>query len=85
MKKQPKRKGLGTVLHIMGKLLIVRGGRLRVEGMINALVMTEDNKKIGRVYDIFGPIERPYVSIKTLGDLKEEELKKLVHKKLYVL
>ena len=85
MKKRSKRKGLGTVLHIMGKLLIVRGGRLRVEGMINALVVTEDKKKIGKVYDIFGPVEHPYVSIKTLGALKEEELKKLVHKKLYVL
>ena len=85
MKKRSGRKGLGTVLHIMDKLLIVRGGRLPVEGMINALVMTEDKKKIGKVYDIFGPVDQPYVSIKTLGDLKEEELKKLVHKKLYVL
>ena len=85
MKKRLGRKGLGTVLHIMDKLLIVRGGRLPVEGMINALVMTEDKKKIGKVYDIFGPVDQPYVSIKILGDLKEEELKKLVHKKLYVL
>jgi RNA-binding protein len=85
MKKRPGRKGLGTVLHLVDKKLIVRGGRLPVERMINAMVMTEDKRKIGKIYDIFGPVDHPYVSVKPLGDLKEEELKKLAHKKLYVL
>jgi len=85
MKKRAREKKLGTVLHLMDKKLIVRGGRLKVEGMINSIVMSENKRKIGRVYDIFGPVNRPYVSIKTLEGVKEEELKKLVHKELYVL
>ena len=85
MKKRARGRKLGTVLHLMDKKLIVRGARLKVEGMINSIVMSENKRKIGRVYDIFGPVNRPYVSIKTLEGVEEEELKKLVHKELYVL
>ena len=85
MKKRPVRKGLGTVLHLVDKKLIVRGGRLPVERMLNAMVMTEDKRKIGKINDIFGPVDHPYVSVRPLRDLNEEELKKLVHTKLYVL
>ncbi len=85
MKKRMRERKLGTLLHLMDKKLIVRGGRLKVEGMINSIVMSENKRKIGRVYDIFGPVNRPYVSIKRLEGITEEELKKLVHKELYVL
>jgi RNA-binding protein len=85
MKKRAGERKLGTVLHLVDKKLIVRGGRLRVEGVINSIVMSENKRKIGRVYDIFGPVNRPYVSIKIHEGIKEEELKKLVHNELYVL
>ncbi|RZN37727.1 MAG: H/ACA RNA-protein complex protein Gar1 [Methanophagales archaeon ANME-1-THS] len=85
MRKRPGKKGLGTVLHLVDNQLIVRAGRLSVERMINAMVMTADKRKIGKIYDIFGPVDHPYVSVRPLGNLKEEELKKLVHTKLYVL
>jgi len=86
MKKRAGEKKLGTVLHLVDKKLIVRGdGRLKGEGMINSIVMSENKRKIGRVYEIFGPVNRPYVSIRALEGVKEEELKKLVQNELYVL
>lgn len=85
MKKRARERKLGTVLYLMDKKLIVRGDRVKVEGMINSIVMSGNKRKIGRVYDIFGPVNRPYVSIKILEGIKEEELKKLVHNELYVL
>lgn len=85
MKKKVKEHGLGTVLHVMGRMLIVRGGKQKVKKVINATVVTEDKQKIGKVYDIFGPVDRPYVGVKVLGGLKEAELNELAHKKVYVL
>ena len=85
MKKKVKERGLGTVLHVMDKLLIVRGGKQKVKKVINATVVTEDKQKIGKVYDIFGPVNRPYVGVKVFGGVKEAELNELTHKKLYVL
>jgi rRNA processing protein Gar1 len=88
MKKKVKERGLlGTVLHITDKKLIVRSGKLKVKKVINSIAVTEDKREIGKVYDIFGPVNRPYVGIRVFEGLKlkEGELKKLVHKKLYVL
>jgi RNA-binding protein len=85
MKKKVKERGLGTVLHVMDKMLIVRGGKQKVKKVLNSTVVTGDKQKIGKVYDIFGPVNRPYVSVKVFGGLKETELEELAHKKLYVL
>ena len=85
MKRKVKEKGLGTVLHVVDNKLIVKGGGLKVERIVNSVVMTEDKKKIGKVYDVFGPVKRPYVGIKTFEGIKEEELKKLANKKIFVL
>jgi RNA-binding protein len=85
MKKKVKEQGLGTVLHIMDKKLIVRGGKLKVKQVINSTAGTEDKRKVGKVYDIFGPVNRPYVAIKVFEGIKGEALKKLAHKRLYVL
>jgi RNA-binding protein len=85
MKKTAKDRGLGTVLHIMDKKLIIRGSKPKTKRVLNSIAVTEDKRKIGKVYDLFGPVNHPYVAIKVFGGLKEAELKKLVHKKLYVL
>jgi len=45
--------------------------------------MTGDNRKIGRVYDIFGPVDQPYISIKVFKGVNEEELKGLANKKIF--
>jgi len=31
---------------------------------LNAVVLSEDLKRLGKVVDIFGPVSRPYCSIK---------------------
>lgn len=78
-------RGLGTVLHIMGNILIAKGGRIKVERIINSVVMTEKRRKIGKVYDVFGPVNRPYIGIKAFKGVKEEELKRLANKRIFVL
>ena len=78
-------RGLGTVLHIMNTSVIVRGSKIKGERVIHSVVMTEEKRKIGKVYDVFGPVNRPYVSIKAFEGVKEEELKKLANKKLFLL
>ena len=83
MKRKVKGKGLrglGTVLHIVDHKLIVKGGGIKVERLINSIVMTEEKRKIGKVYDVFGPVDRPYLSIKVFEGVKEEELKRLANK-----
>lgn len=78
-------RGLGTVLHIMGNNLIAKGGRIKVERIINSVVMTEKRRKIGKVYDVFGPVNSPYIGIKASKGVKEEELKRLANKRIFVL
>ena len=68
---------------IVGHKLIVRGARVKVEHILNSVVMTVDNRKIGRVYDIFGPVDQPYISITIFKGVNEEELKGLANKKIF--
>jgi len=86
MKRKVQKQGLralGTVLHIVDHKLIVRGARVKVEHILNSVVMTVDNRKIGRVYDIFGPVDQPYISITIFKGVNEEELKGLANKKIF--
>ena len=78
-------KGLGTVLHIADHKLIVKGGTTKVDRIVNSIAMTREKRRIGKVYDVFGPINRPYISIKVFKGIKEEELQKLVSKKIFAL
>jgi len=88
MKRKAKAQGprtLGTVLHMADNKLIVRGGKMKAERIVNSIVMTDDKVKIGRVYDVFGPMDRPYVSVKTFKGLKEKQLRKFINKKVLAL
>lgn len=78
-------KGLGTVLHIVDHKLIVRGERIKIERILNSIVLTGEKRKIGKVYDVFGPVNRPYIGIKAFEGVKEKELKELANKKIFVL
>jgi RNA-binding protein len=89
MRRNVKRNGLkelGTVLHILDNKLIVRGERmkLKIKKITNSVVMTREKRKVGKVYDVFGPVNAPYVGVKAFKDVKEEELRKLLNKKIYV-
>jgi len=76
---------LGTVLHVFDNKLIVKGSRIKVERLINSIVVTEEKRRIGKVYDIFGPVNQPYIGITVFEGTKEEEIKKLANKKIFVL
>lgn len=57
---------LGTALHVVQKRLIVRGER--VEGSeketeipkMNSWVVDQKRTRIGKVFDVFGPLLHPY-------------------------
>jgi rRNA processing protein Gar1 len=78
-------RSLGTVLHLVDHKMIVRAGKLNVRQVINSPVVTERKKRVGTVYDIFGPVARPYVAVKIAAPLSDEEVQRLVQKKVYVL
>ncbi len=77
---------LGTVQHKFGDLLIARNdGRLPAIGTV---VVTNTMKRIGTVREIFGPVSRPYISIKINKSRKSHinyELDDIENKKLYSL
>jgi RNA-binding protein len=61
-------KRLGTVLHVVQNRLIVRGEPVEVnETQIpktNSIVVDQKRMKIGRVFDIFGPLKHPYIIVR---------------------
>jgi len=62
-------KRLGTTLHSVQKKLIVRGepisgGNKAELPRINSVVVDHKKVRIGRVFDIFGPTDHPYIVVK---------------------
>jgi len=88
LKPKPKLKGykpLGTVLHVLNNIMVVRarGKKLRaVGGLLNSVVMNGHNREIGRVYDIFGPVDHPYITVKVFTGVNLADLQ---NKKVFVL
>ena len=93
--KRRKRKPLGNVLHVLkNNIMIVRGKRKSKRksleaagGLLNSVVLDGRNREIGRIYDIFGPVDHPYISVKlftgvnqnrAVADLRSEEVFVLV-------
>jgi RNA-binding protein len=77
-------KRLGTVLHLSshGHLIV----RLEEPSLprINAKVVTKKMDKIGTVYDIFGPENAPYVSVKLDKKMPRSGAQALVKERVYV-
>lgn len=61
-------KRLGTGLYVVQKRLIVRGElteeRIANVPRANSVVVDQKRTKVGRVFDIFGPLARPYFVVK---------------------
>ena len=77
-------KRLGTVLHVIhnGNLIVLCEGRMK--GIwLNAVVLSEELMKLGKVVDIFGPVSRPYCSIKPFRGSKSR-IHKLKDKMVYI-
>ena len=77
-------KRLGTVLHRSphGHLIV----RLEEPSLpkMNAKVVTKKMDKIGTVYDIFGPVDAPYVSVKLDKKMPRSGVQALIKERVYV-
>lgn len=82
-------KRLGTALHVVQNRLIVRGesveeSEIRSEAKVprvNSWVVDQKRTKIGKVFDIFGPVKHPYFIVRLN---KGFDAAAHVGKKLYV-
>ena len=56
------------ILHKTPKGKII--GRIDRQPHINSIVFlkTNDNRKLGKIYDVFGPVNKPYVEIIPFND-----------------
>lgn len=73
---------LGTVLHVSSHGYIVVKAELFPP--TDSTVVTKRMKKIGTVYDVFGPVDNPYVSVKPFKDIKKPDLRELRGEKVYI-
>ena len=79
-------KRLGAILHIMDNLLIVRADSTLEQSFLheNLLVVTKRMKRLGKIKEIFGPVNAPYISIKMLKDINASEIKGLKNERVYL-
>lgn len=79
-------KRLGTVLHAIDNILIVRADKTLDLGILNpnSMVVTTTLRKLGKVKELFGPEKNPYISIRLFKDIKEPELTKLKNERVYL-
>jgi len=54
---------VGTAVRTAGGLAIARGDDGETPPEIGAAVVDESLATVGRVVDVFGPVERPYVAV----------------------
>lgn len=75
-------KKLGKVIRIRGKRKLI----VKANFVPKVLQVTYDERlrPIGRVYDVFGPVNSPYVSVVVSPDISENGIELLLNKPLYV-
>ena len=73
---------LGNISHLAnsGKL-IAKSTQTPPAG---AFVFTNDKQKIGKVYNIFGPVKNPYISINLYRSVNKRDLESRQGEKLFV-
>lgn len=69
-------KSVGRVLHSIGPLFILKSKKVKVRDIGTDAYIGD--RKIGKVIELFGPVDNPYVKIVTRKDVKDR--KKLVGK-----
>ncbi len=79
-------KRLGTVLHIIDNLLIARADKTLEKGVSfqNSVVITKKMSKIGKINELFGPVNSPYFSIKLYKGIQGPEIKTLKNERIYL-
>ncbi len=75
-------KRLGTVQHIIGDYVIARSDT-KIVPRANSIVFNRKTKKIGKIKEVFGPVIRPYFSIKIFKSVDSKELELLKKDILY--
>lgn len=74
-------KKLGKISHISNRgRVILRSDKTPGFGLA---VFTEDKKRFGTVYDVFGPTKEPYISVKVY-EKNPKKLEKRVGDTLYI-
>jgi len=83
---EAKLKRLGTVLHIIDDMLVIRADKTLKTGELfaNLMVITKGMKKIGKIKELFGPVNAPYISIKIFKDIKGSEILNLKNERVYL-
>jgi len=79
-------KRLGAILHIMDNLLIVRADSMLEHSFLHEsmLVVPKRMKRLGKIKEIFGPVNAPYISIKLLNNINASEIKGLKNERVYL-
>lgn len=73
---------LGTVLHVSSHGYIIVKAELFPR--INSTVLTKRMEKIGTVYDVFGPVKAPYVSVKPFTNVISSDSREIRGAKVYI-
>lgn len=70
----------------MDKLLILRADSTLEPSVLreNLLVVTRKMKRIGKIKEIFGPVNAPYISIKMFKDINASEIKGMKNERVYL-
>jgi RNA-binding protein len=79
-------KRLGSVLHTIDNLLIIRADKTLDMGLLspNSMVFTKKMQNIGKIKEIFGPISSPYISIRISKNVSSPELMGMKNERLYL-
>ncbi|KCZ71357.1 RNA-binding protein involved in rRNA processing [Candidatus Methanoperedens nitroreducens] len=79
-------KRLGAILHTVDNLLIVRADKTIKLGDLrqSSVVFTKKMKKIGKVKELFGPVDAPYISIKMFKEITASEIMALRNERVYL-
>jgi len=70
----------------MDRLLILRADSTLEHSALreNLLVVTRKMKRIGKIKEIFGPVNAPYISIKMFKDINASEIKGMKNERVYL-
>ncbi|VVB71459.1 Gar1/Naf1 RNA binding region [uncultured archaeon] len=78
-------KRLGTAEHVVQNKLIVRSEQIVGSATniprVNSWVVDQKRNKVGKVFDIFGPVDHPYIIVRPNRGVDATDM---VGKKLYV-
>lgn len=61
-------KSIGRILHSIGPLFILRSKKVKISDIgVEAYV---GDKKVGKIIELFGPVENPYIKIVARREIK---------------